>query len=327
MKRQPPKFWLHPTRSPAARLLRPFSVVATFLTRRRLKRPMFHASVPVLCCGNITTGGTGKTPLALDLVQRLRDRGYHPHILSRGHRGRQRGPVAVTPGQSTARDVGDEPLLLAQAAPTWIGADRAQTARLAISHGADCLIMDDGFQNPTLHKDVSILVVDGPSGFGNACVLPAGPLREPLSDALLRAQAVVVIGDDRHNLLPAFPSKLLTLQAKLVPGPEIRALQGRRVVAFAGIGRPEKFFDMLRDAGVDPVRALPFPDHHFYTSRDIQRLETLSRESGTTLVTTAKDAVKLPFPFRTQVRVIGVELLWADPRSPERLLDLLFRTV
>ncbi|MBF0857894.1 tetraacyldisaccharide 4'-kinase [Gluconobacter sp. LMG 31484] len=324
MKRRPPRFWLRPAPGVAARLLRPFSLIATTLTRRRLRQPTFHASVPVLCCGNITTGGTGKTPLTLDLVQRLKDRGYHPHILSRGHGGRERGPIAVNPGHSTPRDVGDEPLLLAQAAPTWIGADRAETARLAIAQGADCLIMDDGFQNPTLHKDVSVLVVDGPSGFGNGCVLPAGPLREPLADALPRAQAAVIIGEDRHNLLPTFPTSLLTAQARLVPGPEIRKLQGRRIVAFAGIGRPEKFFDMLRDAGVAPIRALPFPDHHFYTPRDIQRLETLSRESGTTLVTTAKDAVKLPFPFRTQVKVIGVELLWADPQSPERLLDLLF---
>ncbi|MFT8807664.1 tetraacyldisaccharide 4'-kinase [Gluconobacter sp.] len=324
MKRRPPRFWLRPTRSVTARLLRPFSLIATTLTRRRLRQPTFHASVPVLCCGNITTGGTGKTPLALDLVQRLRDRGHHPHILSRGHGGRERGPIAVNPAHSTARDVGDEPLLLAQAAPTWIGADRAETARLAIGQGADCLVMDDGFQNPTLHKDVSILVVDGATGFGNGCVLPAGPLREPPADALARAQAVVVIGDDRHNLLPTFPPHLLRAQARLVPGPEIRALQGRRIVAFAGIGRPEKFFDMLRDAGVAPIRALPFPDHHFYTPRDIQRLEALSRESGTTLVTTTKDAVKLPFPFRSQVKVVSVELLWGDPTAPERLLDLLF---
>ena len=326
MRGRPPRFWLHPRRSLTARLLRPFSLVATTLTRRRLRRPTFHAPIPVLCCGNITTGGTGKTPLALDLVQRLKDRGHHPHILSRGHGGRERGPIDVNPGRSTARDVGDEPLLLAQSAPTWIGANRAETARLAIGQGADCLVMDDGFQNPTLHKTVSILVVDGITGFGNGCVLPAGPLREPLPDALSRAQAVVVIGDDRHNLLPTFPRHLLTAQARLVPGPEIRTLQGRRIVAFAGIGRPEKFFDMLQDAGVTPIRALPFPDHHVYTPRDIQRLEALSRESGTTLVTTAKDAVKLPFPFRTQVKVISVELLWADPKAPERLLDLLFST-
>ncbi|KXV00511.1 tetraacyldisaccharide 4'-kinase [Gluconobacter potus] len=324
MTRRPPRFWLRPTRSIAARLLRPFSFIATTLTRRRLRQPTFHASVPVLCCGNITTGGTGKTPLTLDLVHRLRDRGHHPHILSRGHGGRERGPIGVNPNRSTPRDVGDEPLLLAQSAPTWIGANRAETARLAISQGADCLVMDDGFQNPTLYQDVSVLVVDGATGFGNGCVLPAGPLREPVADALARAQAVVVMGDDRHNLIPTFPPHLLTAQARLVPGPEIRTLQGRRIVAFAGIGRPEKFFDMLRDAGVAPIRALPFPDHHFYTPRDIQRLEALSRESGTTLVTTAKDAVKLPFPFRTQVKVIGVELLWADPKSPERLLDLLF---
>jgi len=232
--------------------------------------------------------------------------------------------LEVNPGRASARDVGDEPLLLARAAPTWIGSDRGQTARLAVGQGADCIVMDDGFQNPSLHKDVSILVVDGSVGFGNAQVMPAGPLREPIMDALKRAQVVVVIGDDRHNLLLTLPPFLFKAQARLVPGPEIRSLQGRRVVAFAGIGRPEKFFSMLQDAGVTPVRSLPFPDHHSYSNNDIQRLETLRRESGTTLVTTAKDAVKLPPAFRAQVTVVNVELLWADPKAPDHILDLLF---
>ncbi|KXV24877.1 tetraacyldisaccharide 4'-kinase [Gluconobacter japonicus] len=324
MKLQAPRFWSVPRIGPAAFLLRPFRTIATRLTRRRLKKSGFQAPVPVLCCGNITVGGTGKTPLTLDLVQRLIERGHYPHILSRGHGGRERGPLKVNPGRASARDVGDEPLLLARAAPTWIGPDRGQTARLAIGQGADCIVMDDGFQNASLQKDVSILVVDGTVGFGNAQVMPAGPLREPVMDGLKRAQVVVIIGDDRHNLLLTLPPFLFKTQARLVPGPEIRGLQGRRVVAFAGIGRPEKFFSMLQDAGVTPVRSLPFPDHHTYSNNDIQRLETLRRESGTTLVTTAKDAVKLPPAFRAQVTVVNVELLWADPKAPDHILDLLF---
>ncbi|MBS1036515.1 MULTISPECIES: tetraacyldisaccharide 4'-kinase [Gluconobacter] len=324
MRLRAPRFWSVPRVGPAAFMLRPLAGIATRLTRRRMTREGYRAIVPVLCCGNVTAGGTGKTPLTLDLVQRLKDRGHSPHILSRGHGGREKGPLEVNPGRSSARDVGDEPLLLAKAVPTWVGADRAQTARLAVGQGADCLVMDDGFQNPGLHKDLSVLVVDGVVGFGNGQVMPAGPLREPVLDALKRAQCVVIIGEDRHGLLLTLPPFLFKAQARLVPGPEIRGLQGRRVVAFAGIGRPDKFFTMLQDAGVSPVRCLPFPDHHAYSANDIQRLETLRRESGTTLVTTAKDAVKLPPAFRAQVTVINVELLWADPKAPDHILDLLF---
>ncbi|WP_408734791.1 tetraacyldisaccharide 4'-kinase [Gluconobacter morbifer] len=321
---KPPRFWSRPRSGPAAWLLRPLAALMTWGVRHRRQQEGYAAPVPVLCCGNVTTGGTGKTPLALDLVQRLRERGHQPHILSRGHGGRERGPLQVRPGHHTARDVGDEPLLLARAAPTWVGRNRGETARLASAAGADCLIMDDGFQNPSLQKTLSILVMDGGVGLGNGHVIPAGPLREPLADALRRAQAIVVIGEDRFRLLSTLSTLLPKGQARLLPGPEIRSLQGKRVVAFAGIGRPEKFFDMLKEAGVNPIRCLPFPDHHVYSATDIQRLEVLSREAGTILVTTAKDAVKLPSAFAATVRVISVELLWDDPAFPEHLLDLLF---
>ncbi|MEJ5154903.1 tetraacyldisaccharide 4'-kinase [Gluconobacter wancherniae] len=326
MRLHPPRFWSRPGMSLLTAAFVPFSSITTRLGRRRRRRTPFRANVPVLCCGNVTVGGTGKTPLTLDLVKRLQERGMSPHILSRGHGGSEKGPILVDLRVHQPRDVGDEPLLLAAAAPTWIGADRSETALCAVGHGADCLVMDDGFQNPTLHQDVSILVVDGPSAFGNGRVLPAGPLREPLADALDRASALVVIGDDTHKLIAHLPQPSHRTQARLIPGPEIRNLQGRRVVAFAGIGRPEKFFDMLRDAGVNPVRTIFFPDHHQYGARDIRRLEALNREAGTTLVTTTKDAVKLPATFRSQIQVITVELRWMDSTFPDRLLDLLIPT-
>lgn len=326
----PPRFWSAPRPGPAATLLRPVAAITALVARRRMRRKRYDAPIPVLCIGNVTVGGTGKTPLTLDFVRRLKERGHNPHVLLRGYGGRERGPLLVDPGRATARDVGDEALLLAQAAPTWIGADRAASARLAAADGADCLVMDDGFQNPALRKDVSVLAVDGATGFGNGLVLPAGPLREKLGCALARAQAVVVIGEDRRDVLssllpglaPFLAPGLLKTSARLIPGPEIRGLSGRRVIAFAGIGRPEKFFDMLRDSGVDPIRCLPFPDHHPYSAADVRRLEALARESGTTLVTTAKDAVRLPAGFR--VTVVTVEIRWADPTAPDAVLDRLF---
>nr|WP_294916184.1 tetraacyldisaccharide 4'-kinase [uncultured Neokomagataea sp.] len=322
MRLRPPRFWTSDTPNLAARVLRPVSAVVSHVAQRRSTQPGYHAAVPVLCCGNVTTGGTGKTPLTLDFVRRLQTRGHTPHILSRGHGGKQRGPLAVNPSNYTAKDVGDEPMLLSACAPTWIGANRGETAKLAVSEGADCLVMDDGFQNTTLDKTLSLLIVDGASGFGNQQVLPAGPLRETLEAAFARAQAIVLIGEDKKNIRHL--TSLPILHARFIPGPEIRRLQGVRVIAFAGIGRPDKFFNMLRDAGVDPVRTLSFPDHHSYTPRDIQRLDALRLEANTTLVTTAKDAVKLPPTFRAQTVIIGIDVLWEDPAAPDKILDQLF---
>ncbi|GBR49510.1 tetraacyldisaccharide 4'-kinase [Neokomagataea thailandica] len=322
MRLRPPRFWTSETPHLAARALTPVSAVVSRIAQQRSTQPGYHASVPVLCCGNATTGGTGKTPLTLDFVRRLQARGHTPHILSRGHGGKQHGPLAVNPSRYTARDVGDEPMLLSACAPTWIGANRGNTAQLAVSEGADCLVMDDGFQNTTLNKTLSLLIVDGASGFGNQRVLPSGPLRESLENAFARAHAIILIGDDRRHIhrLTSLP----ILQARFIPGPEIRRLQGVRVIAFAGIGRPEKFFTMLREAGIEPVRTLSFPDHHNYTPRDIQRLDALRLEANTTLVTTAKDAVKLPPTFRAHTVIISVDVLWEDPTAPDHILDQLF---
>ncbi|QDH17653.1 tetraacyldisaccharide 4'-kinase [Swingsia samuiensis] len=324
MRLHAPHFWFRPNVGPISLLLRPISLLVTAITRKRLRRNGYHSLVPVLCCGNITVGGSGKTPLTIDLTERLQKRGYHPQILSRGYKRRSHANMRVDLQTSTAQMVGDEPLLLARTAPTWVGANRAQTAQLAIKDKADCLVMDDGLQNPSLFKNLSILVLDGATGLGNRQVLPAGPLREPIDDILKRIKAAVILGDDIHNLKSLFPQSIFVAQAKLIPGPEIRHLLGQRIIAFAGIGHPEKFFNMLKDAGVPPIRSLSFPDHHTYSKTDIQRLENLSNESGTTLVTTAKDAVKLPSSLQDKISVVNVELLWQEPTAPDHILDLLF---
>ena len=315
---QAPSFWSQDGILP--RLLSPLSPITAAITARRIARPGWQAPVPVICCGNATVGGAGKTTLVLDLAQRLRQRGLAVHILLRGYGGSARGPRRVT-AADTATTVGDEALLLAALAPTWTGADRAASARAAVAAGAQTLLMDDGLQNPTLAKTLSLLVIDGTTGFGNGRVLPAGPLREPVEAAAARVQSAVLIGPDRTGALGRLPPSLPVLRADLVQDSTIATLPGRRVLAFAGIAHPEKFFAPLRAAGAIVVEARPFPDHHPFSSRDLAHLAQDAARTDAALVTTPKDAVRLPASFRAGVTVIGVGLRWADPEAIERLLE------
>jgi tetraacyldisaccharide 4'-kinase len=310
----PPRFWRSDGAIP--RLLSPLSWLTATITARRVARPGWRAPIPVICCGNVTVGGAGKTTVALDIGQRLVARGRGVHFLLRGYGGTVRGPHRVEANDTAAR-VGDEALLLAEVAPTWVGADRAASARVAVAADAQVLVMDDGLQNPTLRKDLSLLVVDGASGFGNGRVLPAGPLREPLDKGAARCQAAVVTGAD-IDLPPSLP----VLRAHLVPDPEIQEFVDAKVLAFAGIAVPNKFFTMLRENKLDLVRSVSFPDHHPYSDADIYRLIEMAR--GATLVTTPKDAVRLPAIMRSKVRVMGVSLAWDTPAMLDAMLDALF---
>jgi tetraacyldisaccharide 4'-kinase len=312
---QSPAFWSHDT--PLSRLLSPMSAIGAALTAARVARPGWRAPVPVICCGNVTVGGAGKTTLVLDLAQRLADRDVH--ILLRGYGGSARGVHRVASGDSAAL-VGDEALLLAQLAPTWTSPNRAASARAAIEAGAKLLLMDDGLQNPTLAKTASLLVIDGATGFGNTRVLPAGPLREPVQTAAARCHAAILIGDDATNATAHLPPTLPILTADLVQDQEIATLAGRKVLAFAGIARPEKFFTPLRQAGANLVAARSFPDHHPYTASELARLLQDARQAQAIPVTTPKDAVRLPPAIRTQVTVIGVTLRWRDPPQRDHLL-------
>ena len=333
---RPPAFWRHGARSPWAALLAPLGVAVAAVTARRIAHPGWRAPVPVICCGNVTVGGAGKTTLALDLAGRLRARGVAVHVLLRGYGGAvaggdrgirhgadgglPRGGHRVAP-DDTASLVGDEALLLAKVAPTWVGADRAASARAAVATGAEALLLDDGLQNPTLIKDLSLLVVDGGSGFGNGHVLPAGPLREPVLAGAARCQAAVLIGADATGAAAQLPDGLPVLHACLEQGPEIADLVGRPVLAFAGIARPEKFFDGLVQGGVRVVARRPFPDHYAYTTRDIQNIFETTARLGATAVTTPKDAARLPPALLGPVRVVGVRLVWDDAAAIEHLLD------
>ncbi|WEQ51948.1 tetraacyldisaccharide 4'-kinase [Komagataeibacter oboediens] len=320
---RPPAFWWTSPAHPgwAAHLLSPLSWIYAAATARRVRATGWRAPVPVLCCGNIGAGGTGKTPLGLDLAQRAIARGRRPAFLSRGYGGKLPAGTKVDPRRHTAREAGDEPLLLARVAPCYVGADRAISARRAISDGIDCLVMDDGFQNPTLHQDLSLVVVDGAVGFGNGRVLPAGPLREPVAAGLARAGGVVVMGTDQRGMATSIkngpPCYTATLQQKADAVP-----RNRPVIAFAGIGRPDKFFDGLASIGIIPLRCVAFADHHPYTLTDCRRLLALAAQQDACLVTTEKDAVRLPPDVRMQVVTAGLQLAWGTSAMPDHILDL-----
>lgn len=291
-----PAFWWRRA-GVAARLLSPLALAYGAMAARRMARPGARASVPVVCVGDPTVGGAGKTPTALAVARMLTDAGERPVFLTRGYGGREAGPVRVDPAAHRAADVGDEPLLLARAAPTIVAHSRVAGAAAVVRSGASVIVMDDGFQNPALAKDFSMLVVDAGRGVGNRMVTPAGPLRAPLGGQLDHADALIVIGasagaadvvaDAQAKSIPVFRGHLQPDKTVLA------SLRGRRVLAFAGIGSPEKFFATLAAAGVTVAAARAFPDHHRYTRAEAGALCAEAARDGLTLVTTEKDRVRL----------------------------------
>jgi tetraacyldisaccharide 4'-kinase len=317
-----PEFWAHDALP--ARLLHPVGAAFGLAgrLRRRLARPVC-AGVPVICVGNLVAGGAGKTPVALALAGELIARGRRPHFLTRGYGGRLAGPLQVDPARHDAAAVGDEALLLAEVAPTWCARDRAAGARAAVAAGADLLVMDDGLQSPWLHQDLALLVVDGAFGFGNRRLLPAGPLREPLAAGFARASAIVQMGDDEAGLEDLLPPRLVRLQARLGAGPDAPDLCGRRVVAFAGIGRPEKFFRSLAQTGALLLARHAFADHHRYRRREVRALLAEAAASDALCVTTAKDRVRLPTDLLASITILPVSVSWRDPAALAEVLDRL----
>jgi tetraacyldisaccharide 4'-kinase len=315
----PPGFWRHDGSALVARLLSPLSAVTASVTARRVSRPGWSAGAPVICCGNASVGGAGKTTLALDLGRRLRARGREIAFLSRGFGGRSAVAMRVAPAHGAA-EVGDEALLLAAESPTYVGADRAASARAALADGADRIVMDDGLQNPTLEKTLSFLVIDGAAGFGNGRLLPAGPLREPVAAAMARCAAAVLVGPDETGALAALPRGARVLRGRLASRFTPDLVEGRPVLAFAGIGRPEKFFDSLEAAGAVIASRRGFPDHHRYGDAELRRLLAEAERLGAVVVTTPKDAVRLPPDVAARVIVVGVDLVWEDPALIEALL-------
>ena len=295
-------------------------------------RPV-RAAVPVLCVGNLVIGGAGKTPVVLSVGRRMIERGRKVHFLSRGYGGRVAGPLRVDPRNHTAADVGDEALLLAARAPAWVSRDRVAGVRIAGAAtdgppgGPEVILMDDGFQNPSVAKDLSLLVVDGEYGFGNGRVIPAGPLRETVSSALSRADAIVLIGEDiagieNHPAVKA--SRLPVLKAHARPGPEAENLKGQSVVAFAGIANPEKFFRTLKEAGSEIKARHVFSDHYPFAEEDIQRLKSEAAGLNAKLATTEKDAMRLSPSALSGIVVLTISLEWEDEAALDAVLGPLF---
>jgi tetraacyldisaccharide 4'-kinase len=285
--------------------------------RRALARP-YRAPVPVICVGNLVAGGSGKTPVVLALAASIAATSVAVHVVTRGYGGRLGGPVRVDPARHDAEAVGDEALLLASCAPCWVARDRAAAVRAAVACGARAILLDDGFQNPAIEKDLSLVVVDAEYGFGNNRVIPAGPLRETVAAGLARADAIVLLGDGvepdaaRGAGCPIF-------RASLEPIDGAR-FAGVPVVAFAGIGRPEKFFASLRGVGAKLIAAYPFADHHRLGDAEITRLRHEAEHADVRLVTTAKDWVRLPPRLRGGIEVLEVEIRWHDTAAVAQLM-------
>lgn len=299
-----PDFWYSDANESVAFVLRPLGWLYGFVGRTRAAMTVpFRAGVPVICVGNLTAGGTGKTPLAIAIGDRLKAKGLKVAFLSRGYGAEVPGAMVVDAAEDTATEVGDEPLMLAQHAMTVVSPDRPAGARLAVSRGAQVIVMDDGFQNPSLAKDLSFVVVDAAKGFGNGCLIPAGPLRERIEDGLARAAAVISMGEG-HVVLPV--EKPL-LKAQLLPLEEERArLAGKPVVAFAGIGQPKKFFATVESCGAVIEATREYPDHHVYSVEDLAELREAAARYDAALLTTEKDFLRLDPADRAGVSMLKV---------------------
>ncbi|MEA2820153.1 MAG: tetraacyldisaccharide 4-kinase [Bradyrhizobium sp.] len=325
-----PAFWYRPS-SLISRLLTPLGAIYGAVAARRLAREGIDAGIPVLCVGNYHVGGAGKTPTVLALVNLLRDAGEAPIVLSRGYGGKLRGPVKVDPARHAASDVGDEPKMMAQAVAVVVARDRADGVALVRSQGASVIVMDDGFQNPAIAKDASLIVIDGDRGLGNACVFPAGPLRAPLPPQLARTDALIIVGNGSAADTVAAAIAVqggLVLRARLTPSEaSVAALRGKRVLAFAGIGDPQRFFRTLRGSDVDVAAEQAFDDHHPFSDREIEALAAAAKRDGLTLVTTEKDFARLGKERAPDVVPFAVTLRFDDEAKLLRFVtDRLFKS-
>ncbi|MBR5598864.1 MAG: tetraacyldisaccharide 4'-kinase [Alphaproteobacteria bacterium] len=299
-----PSFWK--TNNLTTTLLAPFSQIYGYITQYRIKNTTpYQSSTYVICVGNITAGGVGKTPISIALAKKYKQEGKKVFFLTRGYKGKLKN-ILVDLNKHTPAQTGDEARLLAQTAPTIISPNRKDGAKLAEKLGAEIIIMDDGFQNPSLKKDESILVFDGSYGIGNGKIIPSGPLRETLETGLKRATSVIIMGEDKTNLksqitIPCYQGTII---------PDVLELDNKNVLAFAGIGHPQKFYETLQKLGYNLIKTKDFEDHHTYTTDELNDLKKYAEENNAYLITTEKDYVKIPKEYHKDIYCLKIKATW-----------------
>ncbi len=323
-----PNFWYFDEPNLLAKLLYPLSIIFSLLGRISLffVAP-WKASVPVICIGNLVVGGSGKTPTAIAIATVMKSKGWEPHFLSRGYGGTTTEPLLVNIQKHSSNIVGDEALLLAEICPTWVSSDRTKTAKLAIENGANILILDDGFQNAGIKKDLSIIVIDGEVGFGNKHLLPAGPLRENIAKGLKRSNAALILGNDTKmiadQILDYTGKEFPILCGSIEPTPVQPQFFEKKFVAFSGIGRPKKFFDTLDKIGLDIIDTFAFDDHHPYSKEDLIKLSRYANRHGAELITTSKDRRRINTNINVAINELPIYIKWQKTNELDKFLDYL----
>ncbi|MBN8648406.1 MAG: tetraacyldisaccharide 4'-kinase [Caulobacterales bacterium] len=300
-------------------LLRPLSYLYDYFTQKRIyEAKTTYLNVPVISIGNITLGGTGKTPIAIEIAKIANEIWGKPAIVSRGFGGSLIGAHKVEWGKSDPKDVGDEPLMLSKYCDVFIGKDRVEAAKLAIKNDAKAIILDDAHQNPYLNKNISFVVIDGNVGFGNHEICPAGPLRESIDVGLKRADAIIWVGKrelEKEEIgdfkKPRFYANIKT-KAKELEGDYL---------AFCGIGRPEKFGESLKSIGARLIDLIPYPDHHFYTQKELLYLQARAQSEKLKLITTEKDYVRLPEWFAENCEVLEIAIEFDNPHYIKEFIE------
>ena len=315
-----PKFWylkrdtyLSSSLYPLSLLFRLGTKIRTIVSKEKI------SALPIICIGNIVVGGAGKTPVSLKIGKMLIKAGYSPHFVSKGYAGIEKNNSLVEEWHSP-KSVGDESILLSKIAPTWIGTNRNKSFSLAKDAGADCIIMDDGFQNPTIKKDFSVIVINGDQEFGNKRVMPSGPLRESISRGLSRTNLIIVIGKISEELKSKIPSHIPLINASFVISNQNKIFKGQKITAFAGIAYPEKFFNSLKQQGAKIVKEMIYPDHHIFGENDLLNLAEIANKTQSILVTTKKDHIRIPKSFHSLVNTLEGEIQFEDEKL---LLEIL----
>jgi len=315
-----PKFWYLKKDTFLSRIYYPFSLLFRLGTKiRNLTSHASSSNLPIICIGNIVIGGAGKTPVSLKIGKILIKAGYKPHFISKGYAGVIKNNTFIESWHS-AKSVGDEALLLSNIAPTWIGLDRNKSIQLAEKNGGNCIIMDDGFQNPTIDKDFSIIVINASQEFGNKRVIPSGPLRESIKGGLLRTNLVIVIGEVTDFLKEVIPSHIPIISARFNINNENKIFKGQRITAFAGIAYPEKFFQSLKEQGAKVIKEVTYPDHHIFDENDLLSLAEIANKNRSILVSTQKDFVRIPQSYRSLVNTLQGEIVFEDEELIKEIL-------